>query len=299
MSDENSDVFTTPFSSPRKMNGDLTSRQSFSGLRSSPLSVRNKGALATRTAVKPPLMSSRATTSLRPPLAPSTNSTGLVADPLGIVVIGDPKCGKSSLILTYLAQRHTKPVDMSPFETYDKLIHFNNSKSVKLQVWDFPGDEYFDRFRPLGYANAKGVIICFDLSKIGSLQSVKVRWIPEVETHCPNAKKLLVGIGSELRLDLKMNKLIPTQLYCQQHASQFGCEYMECSLSNNRSYSKVFEAMLMSLNHDKKKGHLGTLLEISKTRLNTMSELKQQLGSPSRRTSYKKKTTKISRCSVM
>jgi hypothetical protein len=85
-----------------------------------------------------------------------------------------------------------------------------------------------------------------------------------------------------------MNKMVPTREYCEHFAMTIGCEYMECSLFSNRSYSKVFEMMGMMLNDDKKQGPLGTMLSVPKTRMNTMMELQQPHMSP-RRTSYRKR----------
>lgn len=177
-------------------------------------------------------------------------------------------------------------------ETYQKTVHFNNCKSVRLQFWDFPGGDTFDRFRPLGYANAKGALICFQLSKFESLQNVKVRWIPELDQHCHLAQRILVGLGSELRLDPEKRHILPSKPYCQQFASNLGCTYMECSLSSNRSYTKVFESMAMMLKEDKKEAPLGSLLSVSKARV----EIGAESHLNPRHTSYSRRKH---RCTIM
>ena len=203
-----------------------------------------------------------------------------------IVLVGDPKCGKSSLVLTYLAQRYTHPKGLSPVDTYEKVIHFNNSQPVNLQIWDIPGDEEYDRFRPLAYTGAKGVLICFNLEMPGTFQSIQFKWIPELETHCPAAERIIVGIGSHLRSDPKMAHGLPSIEYCQQYASSIGCKYMECSLLNNRSYSRIFEGMAMILNKDYSPNHLPSLTELPKVR--SPNRLQTLEESP-RRSSFKKR----------
>ncbi|KAH3675052.1 hypothetical protein WICMUC_002884 [Wickerhamomyces mucosus] len=158
-----------------------------------------------------------------------------------VVIVGDPSCGKTSLILTYLNKNVTLPDKSVLFDTYEKIIHFNNADtSIKLQIWDFPGDEYFDRFRPLGYANAKSILICFSIVNINSLNNIKERWIPEILKYCPNAYKIIVGTGSEVRFDDSKVHKIPSYQYCYNFSKSLGCKYMECSLIDQKSCSNAF-----------------------------------------------------------
>ncbi|ONH69897.1 Rho-related GTP-binding protein RhoD [Cyberlindnera fabianii] len=120
--------------------------------------------------------------------SPTKRNAITLSKPSNVVLLGDSKCGKSTLILSYMNQRFTRAPTFFMFETYDKSINFNNDTTVDLQIWDFPGSHDFDRFRPLAYANAAGIIICFDLATPESFHNVKDRWIPE---------KLLEGVRAD------------------------------------------------------------------------------------------------------
>ncbi len=189
-----------------------------------------------------------------------------------VVLIGDSNCGKTSLVLTYLNKKFSTAPKSVLFETYDKSINFNNNTIVDLQIWDFPGDEYFDRFRPLAYANAKGVLICFTLDRLESLSHIEERWIPELETHCPNSIKIIVGIGSEVRFDKTKVDKVPPYDYCYKYAKKLGCKYMECSLVDRESYIKVFEQLaILSTTEAKPQQPVGLLMP--KTRTNTITNI--------------------------
>lgn len=163
-----------------------------------------------------------------------------------IVLVGDSGCGKTSLIMTYLHKRFTLPCKSTLFETYDKVINFNNvDTSVKLQIWDFPGDEYFDRFRPLGYANAQGILICFAIDNVESFNNIKERWIPEITTHCPKAFKIMVGVGQEVRHDKTKRDIIPSYDQCYRFAKSYGYKYMESSFVDQRSCASAFEQIAL------------------------------------------------------
>jgi len=226
-----------------------------------------------------------------------------------VVLIGDSNCGKTSLVLSYLNKKLATPPESILMETYEKIITFTNQTGIKLQIWDFPGDDYFDRFRPLAYANAKGVLICFTLDRKESLYHIEERWIPEVETHCPDALKIIVGIGSEVRYDKTKNEDVPTFDYCYKYARKLKCKYMECSLVDKNSYNKIFQqlAMLITKRNDVSMSETSGLM-IPKTRTNTMTnnilfldddkpEMKK-IKSKKRVTSFKKKKS-VMGCTIV
>ncbi|KAH3683269.1 hypothetical protein WICPIJ_005738 [Wickerhamomyces pijperi] len=163
-----------------------------------------------------------------------------------IVLVGDSGCGKTSLIMTYLNKRSTIAKKSALFETYDKVINFNNvDTSIKLQIWDFPGDEYFDRFRPLGYANAQGVLICFSIDNPDSFSNIKERWMPEITSHCPKAFKIMVGIGPDRRTSPGKRSNLPSYDQCYKFAKSYGYKYMESSFADQRSCASSFEQIAL------------------------------------------------------
>lgn len=196
------------------------------------------------TPLRKPLISiTKPTTSDKPTVSAPTNSPNLVKT-LPVVLIGDSKCGKTSLCLSYLNKQTTVPnKDSILFETYENKILLENGSVVKLQIWDFPGNDYFDRFRPLGYVNAKAVAICFSLKSVTSLNNIIERWIPEVQTYCWGASRLIIGIGSELRAGARFKG--PSIEYCHKLASSLNCFYIECSTDDIDSCQDVFRLLTM------------------------------------------------------
>lgn len=216
-----------------------------------------------------------------------------------VVLIGDSNCGKTSLVLTYLNKKVSTPPKSILFETYEKSITLNDNLSIDLQIWDFPGDEYFDRFRPLAYANAKGILICFTLDRIESLHHIEERWIPELETHCPNAVKIMIGLGSEVRFDKTKIDQVPAFDYCYKYSKKLGCKYMECSIVDKDSYTKIFEQLALLSTALEPSQIQQTLLEIPKTRANTMVvENERDREEPQRVSSYHKRKSFIG-CTIV
>ncbi|XP_068590632.1 rho-related GTP-binding protein RhoE-like [Cebidichthys violaceus] len=120
------------------------------------------------------------------------------------------------------------------------------------------GSPYYDNVRPLSYPEADAVLICFDISRPETLDSVLKKWTGEIEEFCPNTKMLLVGCKSDLRTDLftgSHNRQTPVS-YDQgsNTAKQLSAPYLECSsLQSENSIRDIFHvATLACVNKDNK-----------------------------------------------
>ncbi|KAJ3639416.1 hypothetical protein Zmor_002777 [Zophobas morio] len=115
-----------------------------------------------------------------------------------IVVIGDGACGKTCLSVTFC--KNEFPEDHIPtiYDTYCKTVLVED-RNVELAVWDTAGEEDYDRLRPLSYANASVIIVCFAIDNPISLSNVEAKWAPEVKHYCRKVPLILVGNKLDLR----------------------------------------------------------------------------------------------------
>uniref|UniRef100_A0A452IEC7 Uncharacterized protein n=1 Tax=Gopherus agassizii TaxID=38772 RepID=A0A452IEC7_9SAUR len=112
------------------------------------------------------------------------------------------------------------------------------------------GSAYYDNVRPLAYPDSDAVLICFDISRPETLDSVLKKWQGETQEFCPNAKIVLVGCKLDMRTDLNTlrelskQRLIPvTHEQGSTLARQMGAvAYVECS-------SKVSENSVRDVFH--------------------------------------------------
>ena len=77
-----------------------------------------------------------------------------------IVVVGDERCGKTSLIPRFISD--TLPASYKP-TSFDKFLVTKDVSGClySLTVWDTSGSANFDTVRPLSYGEADVFIICF------------------------------------------------------------------------------------------------------------------------------------------
>ncbi|KAB0395223.1 hypothetical protein E2I00_019243 [Balaenoptera physalus] len=57
------------------------------------------------------------------------------------------------------------------FENYTASFEIDTQR-IELSLWDTSGSPYYDNVRPLSYPDSDAVLICFDISRPETLDSV-------------------------------------------------------------------------------------------------------------------------------
>ena len=143
-----------------------------------------------------------------------------------ILLLGDGGVGKTAIRRRFMGQGF-KSVYMetigSDFST--KTVEFEDnltSVAINFQIWDLAGQPKFQNIRQMFYAGSQGAIFVFDLTRLDSLENIKL-WINEVKnngiSHVPS---LLIGNKVDLKdegipicdteSDLKISEVIHTVL---------------------------------------------------------------------------------------
>uniref|UniRef100_A0A8B9GHT1 Rho family GTPase 2 n=15 Tax=Neoaves TaxID=3078114 RepID=A0A8B9GHT1_9PSIT len=166
-----------------------------------------------------------------------------------IVVVGDTQCGKTALLHVFAKDCYPESYVPTVFENYTASFEIDKQRT-ELNMWDTSGSAYYDNVRPLAYPDSDAVLICFDISRPETLDSVLKKWQGETQEFCPNAKIVLVGCKLDMRTDLNTlrelskQRLIPvTHEQGSALARQIGAvAYAECS-------SKVSENSVRDVFH--------------------------------------------------
>jgi cell division control protein 42 len=111
------------------------------------------------------------------------------------------------------------------------------------------GREENDCLRPLLYPQTDVFLVCFSVTSPTSCESVKEKWFPEVQHHCPGAPCLIVGTQVDLRDDpqimeklhrQKQQPVTPEQ--GERLAHKLGAvKYVECSALTQKGLRNVFD----------------------------------------------------------
>ncbi|KAL7373025.1 hypothetical protein ABVT39_026070 [Epinephelus coioides] len=171
-----------------------------------------------------------------------------------IVVVGDTQCGKTALLHVFAKDSYPENYVPTVFENYTASFEIDKQR-IELNMWDTSGSAYYDNVRPLAYPDSDAVLICFDISRPETLDSVLKKWQGETQEFCPNAKVVLVGCKLDMRTDLNVmrelskHRLIPvTHEQGTNLARQIGAvAYTECtSKYSENSVRDVFHVTTLA-----------------------------------------------------
>jgi len=110
---------------------------------------------------------------------------------LKLLVVGNPKCGKSSIINRYVNKsfdpkyKSTVGTDFMRKKVVVKLPGSDRRVGVLLQFWDIAGQDRFQKVTRPFFKGAKGVVIVCDVSREGTVEAVR-NWKEEIDNFSDN-----------------------------------------------------------------------------------------------------------------
>ena len=155
-----------------------------------------------------------------------------------VVIVGDGGVGKSTMVqrLTtgqFIPQKITIGTDLA---TYD--IDIDDTLS-RLQIWDFAGERRFRLFLPNYARGARGCIICYDITRRTSFDSL-TEWYNIVNQNAINPVFILVGE----KLDLAdVRRSVETE-QAEEFKEKFKLDYfLETSSKSGENNKVIFETL--------------------------------------------------------
>ncbi|XP_041793441.1 rho-related GTP-binding protein RhoF-like [Chelmon rostratus] len=164
-----------------------------------------------------------------------------------VVIVGDKRCGKTSLFTVYTTG--VFPEEYVP-SVFDKSVVNSRyrGRHFRLHLYDTAGQEDYDRLRPLSYQNVNVVLICYDVMCPSSFDSVFTKWFPEVQHFCNGVPIILVGCKADLRKDKVLMKKLwssgqnaVTYIQGEEARRTLGAVlYLECSAKLRENVDDLF-----------------------------------------------------------
>ncbi|KAI9783976.1 MAG: hypothetical protein M1839_002921 [Geoglossum umbratile] len=160
-----------------------------------------------------------------------------IANPpeISILLLGDAEVGKS-MLLARLSQPQAKDGNKIPI-----LRDLDQPFVYDVKLFNRPYRfEFSDTASPRNYTLLQPdiVVLCYDISNVSSLESVREKWSKEVHMYYePDRPTLLLGLKRDLRTVEMVN---PLDAYCI--AQELRCDrYLECSALTGELVREVFE----------------------------------------------------------
>jgi len=167
-----------------------------------------------------------------------------------IIVFGDAGCGKTNLIKRYSTDLFESDQTMTiGVEYFSKMVSIDGQK-VKLQIWDFGGEERFRFLLPTYVRGARGGLFLYDVTNYSSIAHID-DWLSLIRKKIRAEDMfpiLAVGIVPDEECERQVSREEGIKIAKSRNLNGF----IECNPKTGENVEKVFEA-LTSLMLDRSK----------------------------------------------
>jgi small GTP-binding protein len=125
-------------------------------------------------------------------------------DLLKLVVVGPGNAGKSTLLDRFVDGTYGGGFNNHGVKSATLGVEFVGmlvgirGRRIKLQLWDTAGPERYLPVTTSYYRDARGILLCFDLTYSDSLEQLRSSYVPGVQRGAPpGAAVLLVGMKAD------------------------------------------------------------------------------------------------------
>ena len=175
------------------------------------------------------------------------NKTGYFDVKYKIMVLGESKVGKTSLIKRYTKDQfggvYLTTVGM---DFQDKIIEIEDKK-VRLQVWDTAGQERFRNVTKSYFQSSRGLLVVYDITDKESFEKINF-WIENIKNNAPeNVKLILVGNKCDLANERKV-----TIEDGENKARNYNIKFFESSAKDGTNVNELFFYLANEIYQDEK-----------------------------------------------
>jgi len=159
-----------------------------------------------------------------------------------IMMLGDASVGKTSLTIRYISGFFLEDLKLTiGVDFYSKTTYFQ-AKKVKLQIWDFGGEE---RFRFLLHQYCKGANAAFFLYDITNRLSLDhlPDWTQIIREHAGDIPIMLIGS----KLDLEEYRAVPREEGILAAKKYNLSSFVELSSKTGKNVEEAFNVITETL----------------------------------------------------
>ena len=157
-----------------------------------------------------------------------------------IMVIGESKIGKTSLISRYCNNEFFGGAYLSTigidFQIKDLTIE---NKKIRLQIWDTAGQERYRTIAKNYFQSSDGFIVVYDISSTESFEKLDY-WFEQIKTNAPEYVKLIL-FGN--KCDLTDNREVSKE-DGEKYAKKKDIKFFEVSAKEGTNVVNAFETFV-------------------------------------------------------
>lgn len=155
-----------------------------------------------------------------------------------LIIFGDGGVGKTTLTQRYLTGVFNESQHLTiGVEFYVKRLE-TEGKHIKIQIWDFGGEERFRFLLPQYCRGANGGIFVYDVTQEHTLHHLP-DWLEVLHSNAPNIPVLVIGTKADLDLKRKVMKEEEVKVAKAHKMAGFA----EVSAKTGANVNNVFETI--------------------------------------------------------
>ncbi len=165
-----------------------------------------------------------------------------------VVIFGDAGCGKTTLAKRFMTNKFISDTQMTIGVDLQVKVLTVDNKSVKLQIWDFGGEERFRFFLPRYVKGAHGGIFMYDITNLASTLHID-EWLAVIKESSESFPIMLVGgkmdleayrevstkDGKKMMEEHELNAFLESSSKTGENVDVIFQELARIMLKNNRS----------------------------------------------------------------
>ena len=156
-----------------------------------------------------------------------------------IVIFGDAGCGKTTLTQRYLTNLFKSDTTMTIGVDFEVKSLEIDEKKVKLQIWDFGGEERFRFLLPTYVKGANGGLFMYDVTNYSSLAHID-DWLTVIRKKIEDLFPILVVGG---KADLADQREVSSHEGIEIAKTRDMNAFIECSSKTGENVELTFEAL--------------------------------------------------------
>ena len=177
-------------------------------------------------------------------------------DVLKIVILGEGRVGKTSILSKYFNKKFDKDEKSTVNPSfYEKTVKYNG-KDVKFAFWDTAGQEQFDAISPMYYQEAVGALLVYDVTIFETFNKVK-KWVKTLQ-EAVGKDTVFVIAGNKFDL-LGKNAMDEHASEIDPYCSQQNCKHFYTSAKTGFQLDNTFESLINSVLNKVKPGGGGNV----------------------------------------
>ncbi len=189
-------------------------------------------------------------------------------DKIKLIIVGESKVGKTSLINQYLEKKFDFDITFTiTSDKFEKIIKLDNDKELKIEIWDTAGQEKYLSLNRIFYSDAKICIIVYDITNKKSYENAINIWFNEIKGN--SNENIIIGLAGN-KCDLFLNEEInetEVRNFCSLNNIQFNLTSTFLNIGIDSLFSDLWKKYY-NISKDKSITRDSTIISLSTINFN-------------------------------